>query len=57
MAQVNFCQDVLEQMLNNKPGFESHHMALPVVVGKLFNLRVSFSLSVKGGNMTPLQGC
>ena len=40
MTQVNFCQDVLEQMLNNKPGFESHHMALPVV-GKLFILRES----------------
>lgn len=41
MTQVNFCQEVLEPRLK-KSGFESHHVALPVVVGKLLNLKAAY---------------
>lgn len=57
MTQVNFFQEVLEPRLK-KSGFKSHHMALPVVVGKLLNLKAPHFLYLqKEVTRCPLQGC
>lgn len=56
MTQLNFCQEVPEPKVNNKSGFESHHMALPIVVGKLFHLRKPhFPYLLKAVTRSPLQ--